>query len=195
MSKSKNIRRIANILSGDFRGKAKTSVGYSKVQEDHKEGDVWEENGKTWTIKNGVTKTVSKLSRIRTYAKVPFACECGQTLRHMLDKKAYTNKGKCYTCLLKEETKYRVDGTFKKYSEDKRKANIESWMKDAEIEYKDMLENIDSQSFVTEDGHIEDWGKGTNTERLRKQFDGEMKAAQSILDGDNDDRQDEKSTT
>ena len=29
-------------------------IGYNKKNEDYKEGDVWTENKKTWTIKNGI---------------------------------------------------------------------------------------------------------------------------------------------
>ena len=40
---------------------------YVKKQEDHKEGDVWEENGKQWTIKNGIKMTISKLDLVKKY--------------------------------------------------------------------------------------------------------------------------------
>jgi len=180
----KNIKRISNILSGNITAKSKTSVGYSKKEEERKEGDVWEEGGKTWTIKNGILKTVSKMSRIRSYTKIPFSCECGQPLKHHLDKRAYSQKGKCYTCLLKEETKYRLDGTWDEYSKEKRNENIKSWMEDAEIEYKDQLDQLGSKSFITEDGTIEDWGY-VDEKSIKEKQESELKRARELINEEN----------
>lgn len=187
----KNIKRISNILSGNYTAKSKTSVGYSKKEEERKEGDIWEEGGKTWTIKNGILKTVSKMSKIRSHVKIPFACECGQPLKHHLDKNAYSQKGKCYTCLLKEETKYRLDGTYDEYAKQKRNENIKSWIEDAEIEYKEQLEQIGSKSFVTEDGTIEDWGY-VDKKALKEKQDSELKKAREIINEDNTNGEKEK---
>jgi len=180
----KNIQRISNILSGNVTSKSKTSVGYSKIEEERKEGDVWEEGDKTWTIKNGILKTVSKLSKIRSYTKLPFACQCGQSLKHHLDKTAYRQKGECYTCLLKEETKYRLNGTWEEYASDKRKENVKSWMEDAEIEYKDQLDQLGTESFVTEDGTIEDWGY-VDKKSIKDKQDSELNMAREIINEEN----------
>ena len=54
-----NLRRVKNILDGNYTGKTLTSIGYKKVNERHEDGDVWEEGGKTWTIKNGIKRNVT----------------------------------------------------------------------------------------------------------------------------------------
>ncbi len=52
----RDLQRIRNLATKKVHDKTVTSVGYSKAEEFHNEGDVWEENGRTWTIKNGIKK-------------------------------------------------------------------------------------------------------------------------------------------
>ena len=42
------------LVTKKYGDKTTQSVGYTKVQEFHNEGDIWEEDGRKWTIKNGV---------------------------------------------------------------------------------------------------------------------------------------------
>ena len=67
----KDVERARNLIQGKTDDSTETQIGYSKKRVDHKEGDVWTENRKTWTIKNGIKQTVSKLDSIKkrnTYA-------------------------------------------------------------------------------------------------------------------------------
>ena len=52
ISESK-VQRMRNIVKGDYTKSVSTQVGYKKSDK-KVEGDVWEEAGKTWTIKNGI---------------------------------------------------------------------------------------------------------------------------------------------
>jgi transcriptional regulator of heat shock response len=56
----RDLKRMRNIIQKKYNDKTVTSVGYTKVEELHEEGDVWEENGRTWTIKNGIKRNVRK---------------------------------------------------------------------------------------------------------------------------------------
>ena len=47
----KDVNRMRNLISGKVTDKTAIQSGYEKHQETHKEGDVWEEDGKKWTIK------------------------------------------------------------------------------------------------------------------------------------------------
>ena len=49
--KYKDVQRARNLIKKDYHAKTVESVGYQKAFKDRKEGDVWEEDGKTWTIK------------------------------------------------------------------------------------------------------------------------------------------------
>ena len=56
--KESNVQRMRNLVSGNYSSKTKISSGYTKTTKDYKEGDIWEENGKQWTIKRGIKRTV-----------------------------------------------------------------------------------------------------------------------------------------
>ena len=49
--KRKDVERIRNLVKGKVGESAELQVGYTSKKEDHKEGDIWEEGGKKWTIK------------------------------------------------------------------------------------------------------------------------------------------------
>ena len=48
----RDVQRMRNIITKDYNAKTTTQVGYSKAYVDRKEGDVWEEDGKKWILKN-----------------------------------------------------------------------------------------------------------------------------------------------
>ena len=50
----RDVQRMRNIITGNAGGSTGTQVGYNKQQQEYQEGDVWEENGKQWTIKNDI---------------------------------------------------------------------------------------------------------------------------------------------
>ena len=51
-----DLQRARNIITGQTGNRTKVQSGYEKKQIEYKEGDVWEENGKKWTIKDGLNK-------------------------------------------------------------------------------------------------------------------------------------------
>ena len=58
--KQSDVQRVRNIVNKDFTAKTKSQTGYQKKFTRHTEGDVWEENGKSWTIKNGIKQNITK---------------------------------------------------------------------------------------------------------------------------------------
>ena len=44
-------------MTGKYGEKTTQSAGYRKVEIDRKEGDIWEEDGRKWTIKDGCGNT------------------------------------------------------------------------------------------------------------------------------------------
>ena len=59
--KESDLQRARNLANKDYTSKTKLGVGYRKNNKRHKEGDVCESNGKTWTIKNGLKQNITKL--------------------------------------------------------------------------------------------------------------------------------------
>ena len=51
ISESK-VQRMRNLLTKKHNAKTKIQTGYNKKNVIRKEGDIWEEGGKTWTIKD-----------------------------------------------------------------------------------------------------------------------------------------------
>ena len=70
--RERDVQRMRNIITKDYTAKTVTQVGYSKAQVDHKEGDVWEENGKKWTIKNGIKQTVTRFDKLKQTLNLMF---------------------------------------------------------------------------------------------------------------------------
>ena len=60
--KRRDVERMRNLIKGDVGSSSETQIGYNKKRIEYIEGDFWTEGRKTWTIKNGIKKTVSKLS-------------------------------------------------------------------------------------------------------------------------------------
>ena len=63
--KHSDVQRVRNIVKKDFTAKTKLQSGYSKAHRSYKEGDIWEESGKTWTIKNGIKQNVTKWMQLK----------------------------------------------------------------------------------------------------------------------------------
>lgn len=162
----KNSDRIRNILEGNYTSKTKVQSGYKKEKILHTEGDVWDENGKTWTIKNGIKQTISKLDYIRKYMMMPLLCpQCGCRMKKRLDKKFWSLKRKCFDCTIEEDTQRMIDGTFNQYEKEYISKNIKSWLHDIEAAIGDYV-NLKPTNYVTEDGQIEDWVGGHDKEEL-----------------------------
>jgi len=167
-----NLGRVKNILAGDYTSKSKSSVGYEKSTRRHKEGDVWEENGRTWTIKNGIKQNVTKLDSARKSLQIPFKCpHCETQLKNELHKHSFKATGKCYNCIAKEETEMRLNGTFYDYSTELYKKNVLAWLEEKRLQFEEFINNPETlRGFVTERGDVEDWYGGMDVDKLREQF-------------------------
>ena len=60
----KDVNRMRNLITGKTDVSSEVQSGYQRQIKEYKEGDVWVEGKKTWTIKNGIKQTVSKLDKI-----------------------------------------------------------------------------------------------------------------------------------
>ena len=79
--KQKDVNRARNLIMGKTDASTSTQIGYSTKQKDYKEGDVWTEGRKTWTIKNGIKQTISKLDKIKKEVHMPICCpKCNLTI-------------------------------------------------------------------------------------------------------------------
>ena len=156
----RDVQRMRNIITGDTGARTQIQTGYEKNSQVHKEGDVWEEDGKKWTIKNGVKMSVTKLDKVKELVLMPLTCpECSNLMKvDDYNKKMWAIHKKCFDCVIKMETEIKRIGKWDEYC-----ANIMNRNKNAEIDDLEVaLEQwIDeSETFVSEQGEVEKWGGG-----------------------------------
>ncbi len=122
------------------------------------EGDVWEEGGKTWTIKNGIKKTLTKMDNARKAFLTPLVCpKCKGSMNHYLSEKMWSIHKTCFNCVIDMEHEIMKAGKWAEYEKAKITANAEAWCKEFEAAVGEYVESTVSKSNVTEDGVIENW--------------------------------------
>ena len=154
--KERDIQRARNIINKDYSSKTQSSIGYQKTYKNRKEGDIWEESSKTWTIKNGIKQNITKLDAAKKAVKIPFACpKCGGSMKHHLAKKMYKIHGFCFDCTIEYEAQLRKAGLYKQYEKNMIQGSMKSFAKDLTEWVNDFVEF--NPSYVTEQGDVEDW--------------------------------------
>lgn len=166
--KDRDVQRMRNIIKKDYSAKTTTQVGYNKVHIDRKEGDVWEEDGKKWTLKNGIKQTVTRFDALKKTISLPIACpKCGNGMKSTtLNKKMWPIHKMCFDCVIDMETELKRTGQFEQYVHELTTRGIKTYIKDLEDALLDMASES-NESFVTEAGDIEKWaGKGMDDDKL-----------------------------
>ena len=159
--RSKEVNRMRNLITGKSGDKTEISVGYEKTEGDKKEGDIWTDVfGKTWTIKNGIKQTVTKMDDLKKLTILPLACpKCKKTMKITdLNKKMYSIHECCFDCVVEMETKMKSEGTWKEYETKQINSNVKTSLEDFESAVDSWLQ--DKDSFVAENGDIETWSGG-----------------------------------
>ena len=166
----KDVERARNLISGNTDSRSSQGIGYSKKYTHHKEGDVWEEDGRKWTIKNGVRQNVTKMDKFKKMGKMPLFCpECGTLMKKHLDKKVYPAYQKCFHCVVDYEAQLQKEGKAEEYFNNLRNGHIQS----AIDGYKSFMEDMMKQSnanYVTEAGDVETWKGGKSKEELEREL-------------------------
>ena len=168
--KRKDVERMRNLIKGKTGESAELQVGYRAKKEDHKEGDIWEEEGKKWTIKDGIKQTYTKLDKIRKEATLPLFCpNCGSLMKQRNDAKMYKIHKKCFNCVVEMEHKLRIEGKFKSYERESIANNAADYTDHLEAYLLESL-NTSNQGYVSEKGEVERWKGGIDKEKLTKEI-------------------------
>ena len=166
----RDVQRLRNILTKKHGNATGIQVGYQKASEDYKEGDTWEENGKMWTIKDGLKQTVTKLDDIKKAIRMPFVCpNCSGPMKERMDKKMYPIHGTCLSCFVKMETKLKLEGKYEEYARRMVTKNIITHIEEAE-QFIEEFASMGKDTYVTEQGDIEDWEGGTDKDKMVKEM-------------------------
>ena len=166
--KRKDIQRARNLIMGNIGDSIGTQIGYKKEIKEYKEGDIWTEGRKTWTIKNGIKQTVSKLDKLKKEVFMPLSCPCcGKIMKKRLDKPNYKIHKKCFDCVVEFEHKLKIKGEYENYKKRLVSKNSLDIIDEMESYLLDAV-NSSNSSFVSEDGVIERWVGGVNKEEYTK---------------------------
>lgn len=165
--KSKDVERVRNLVNKDFSAKTVAGVGYEKTQQFHQEGDIWEENGRTWTIKNGIKQNITKLDAAKKAMQIPLTCpKCGGSMKHHLAQKMYKIHGFCFDpCTVEYEAELRKAGLYEQYEKRMMQGGLKAFLYDMEQFYLAQINAVDT--FVTEQGDVEDWSN--NNQKVKQQ--------------------------
>ena len=164
-----DVNRLRNLIQGKTGDSTGTQIGYNTKQEDRKEGDIWVENKKTWTIKNGIKQTISKLDKIKKEVFMPLCCpECSNVMKKRLDKPNYKIHKKCFDCVVDFEHKLKIKGEYNDYIKKLKAKNSLDIVDEMESYLLDAI-NTSNSGFVSEDGVVERWVGGVDKVELTKQ--------------------------
>ena len=155
----RDVQRMRNIVTGNTADKTRVQTGYEKENKVYVEGDIWEENGKTWTINNGLKQTITKHDKLREMVKFPLKCACDKPMKPTeLNKKMWTIHGKCFDCVVEHETHLRKIGKYEEYQKKLMNDNKNTFVDDYE-QAVDAFINDQGESFMSEAGDMENWSK------------------------------------
>ena len=164
----KDVQRARNLVTGNTNARTTEGIGYSKKHEHRVEGDVWEEDGRTWTIKNGLKQNITKMDKFKKMGKLPLFCpECNTLMKKNLDKKIFPAYQKCFDCVVDYEAELQKQGKAEEYFKSLRNQHVQS----AIDGYKNFMEDKMKESnanYVTEAGDVESWKGGISREQLEK---------------------------
>lgn len=168
--KEKDVQRVRNIVTKKYGDKTSTQIGYTQRVEQHTEGDIWEEKGKTWTIKDGLKQTVTKLDKAKKELMMPLLCpECNKVMKSRLDKKMYPIRKKCFECVISYETELKLKGEYEAYAKNIVVNNFKTYLDEARTYIKEYMESSD-ETFMAENGDVEHWEGGENKKELGKKW-------------------------
>lgn len=140
-------------------------VGYTPPleEEKHKDGDIWtDKDGIEW-IQKGASRISKKLydTREATRQICPVCKKDIYWSSNPNDEKFFNKTGKCYDCLIDEEHKMRVKGTFETYEKIKVIKNQHSFLNELKQKIEESIVWLQNKSnkieYLNSDGSVETW--------------------------------------
>jgi hypothetical protein len=182
--KSRDVQRMRNIITKKYGDKTTTQTGYTKQYIEYKEGDVWAENGKTWTIKNGLKQTITRLDAVKKSILLPLICpNCNKAIKsETLNKKMWPIHKMCFDCVIKMETKLKQEGKFEEYQRNMVYSGVKTHIKELEDLLLEIMLDTGKETFVTEVGDVEEWrGKNLDTTQIAKDLQEYIQSLKDIV--------------
>jgi hypothetical protein len=167
----KDVERMRNLLQGKYGEKTQTSVGFTKSNKKYEEGDIWEADGRTWTIKDGVKQNITKLDKAKKVHMMPLFCpNCKKVMNNPNDKQFYNIHKKCFKCVIKMEDELKRTGKFEEYRREIMNDEIDNKIVDFKAWVEDKMSESNNQ-YVSEAGDVENWKGKINKEKVQENVD------------------------
>lgn len=175
----KTVKRLRDLIQGNSSERNVSGVGYTKKKEEYKEGDIWEENGRTWTIKNNIKQNVTNLDKLKKLHLTPLFCpNCSKQMKHRFDNDFYKIHRKCYDCVIQFETELKRLGLWEEYEKNIYNGEIDNFIKGFKAWVEDQTSS--KNSFITEQGIEQKWVGGYDTKKILDSLDDTIKHLESL---------------
>jgi len=177
--KEKDVQRLRNLIQGKHGERSVSGVGYTKKQEFYDEGDIWEEDGRQWTIKNGIKQNITKLDDAKKAVTMPLFCpSCNNLMKKQADKRFYLQFKRCLECQIDFEADLKRQGLWEEYDKIFINDNVDNLTKEFELWFDDYF-NQSGEGFITEDGVVEKW-VGSAKQKMLENKEETIKFLQSL---------------
>ncbi len=166
----KDVQRARNLVKGNTSARTTEGIGYTKKHEHHEEGEVWEESGRKWTIKNGIKQNITKMDKFKKIGTLPLFCPtCNTLMKKELDKKVFPAYQKCFDCIIDYEAELQKQNRSEEYFKNLRNQHVNSLIEEYEFFMQDQLKQSNN-SYVTEAGDVENWKGGKSKKELEQEL-------------------------
>lgn len=175
-TKLKNIHAVQQMLDGTHKTQTRRLISFATpvVKETREVGDRWiDDEGNEWEQCAGYRMKHGKLDEVRAtlYKKGKYCPECNTPMMKRLDHKYFNIHGKCMDCVIKEETRMRIEGTYDEYEKEKVRKNVMAFIAEAEKEVEVVKRSMTGKmSYVNHDGRTEEWESPYTPEYFDTQF-------------------------
>ena len=177
----KDVKRARNLIQGKVNERTTKGIGYSKKQKVYNEGDIWKEDGRTWTIKNGIKQNITKYDNVKKLVRTPLFCpNCKKQMKHKFDADYYRVHKHCYECQLYFESELKQKGIWEDYVKKLHNNEIDAFIKDFKNWTKDQIKNQSNESFISEQGDVEKWVGGIDESRALESLNETIKYLKSL---------------
>ena len=161
----KDVERLRSLVKGKGSERTGQGIGYTKKQEFYQEGDTWEQDGRTWTIRDGIKQNITKLDKAKKAHVIPLLCPKCKKLMKRSDKPYYNIHKFCLNCYAKFEDKLKSEGKYKSHFSKINNKIIDQRIEDFKNFVVEQL-NESNNSFISEDGVVEKWDGNLDSNKV-----------------------------